>query len=116
MTTNSSTRFNAGHVVEAVFPFAEGEGSKPRPVLVVTDSDANGDFVVVAITGSSHHSNSVSLAPNDLAQGRLNKASYVRADKIFSMNAKAVTQTFGVVKPAILSKVKSLVCPAVGCK
>ncbi|TAN81341.1 MAG: hypothetical protein EPN14_04875 [Gallionella sp.] len=116
MTTNSSIRFNAGHVVEAVFPFAEGEGSKPRPVLVVTDSDANGDFVVVAITGAAHHKNSVPLVNTDLAQGRLNKPSHVRADKIFSMNAKAVTQTFGVVKPNILGKVKSLICPAVGCK
>lgn len=116
MTTNFSIRFNAGHIVEAVFPFAEGEGSKPRPVLVVTDSDDKGDFVVVAITGSTHHIHSVALAPTDLAQGKLNKLSHIRVDKLFSMNAKAVTQTFGVVKPALLGKVKSLMCPAIGCK
>lgn len=116
MTTNSSIRFNAGHIIEAVFPFAEGEGSKPRPVLVVTDSDDKGDFVVVAITGAAHHGHSVPLASTDLSQGRLNKPSHIRVDKLFSMNANAVTQTFGVVKPVILGKVKSLMCPAIGCK
>lgn len=116
MMTSFSNRFNAGHIVEALFPFSEGEGGKSRPVLVVTDSDTNGDFVVVAITSSAHHGNSVPLNHTDLVQGRLAKASYIRADKIFSMNAQAVTQNFGVVKPAILSKVKSLMCPAIGCK
>lgn len=116
MTINSSIRFNAGRVVEAVFPFAEGEGSKPRPVLVVTDSDDKGDFVVLAITASAHHGHSVALASTDMAQDKLNKPSHIRVDKLFSMNAKAVTQTFGVVKPAILGKVKSLMCPVIGCK
>lgn len=116
MMTSSLNRFNAGHIVEAFFPFAEGDGGKPRPVLLVTDSDTNGDFVAVAITSASHHQNSVPLVNTDLAQGKLSKASCVRADKIFSLNAIAVTQSYGVVKPAVLSKVKSLMCPAIGCK
>jgi len=111
-----STRFDAGDIVEIHFPFADGEGGKKRPALIVTTPDARADFLALAITGAAQHNNSVPLGNHDLAAGRLSKASYLRADKVFTVNAEAISQTFGKVKPAFLDKARRQMCIAVGCR
>ena len=114
--------YRSGDIVHINFPMAEGDSAlgtprfKARPALVVTDADAQGDFVTVAVTSQGHHAQSVELRSGDLAQGRLSQASWVRADKLFTVNAQAVQQKMAVAKPEVMARVRKLLCPAVGCK
>ena len=112
----------SGDIIHINFPFTEGDTPlgaprfKARPALVVTDADANGDFVTVALSSQGHHANCVELKPGDLSNGRFTRTSYVRADKLFSVNAQAVQSKMGTAKPDLLVRVRKLLCPAVGCK
>ncbi len=112
----------SGDIVHLNFPMAEGDASsgaarfKARPALVVTDADLNGDFVTVAVTSKGHHAHCLELKTSDLSNGRLNQTSFVRADKLFSVNALAVQSKMGVAKPELLARVRKLLCPAIGCK
>ena len=110
-----------GDIVEIFFPFAEGEDArknlqgKERPTLVMTAPDADGNFVAAAITGTSHHPNTVAIRPQDLLRSRMRKASFVRADKLFSFNGPAVIQNLGTVTPAFLVLVHKAMCTGLGC-
>lgn len=110
------SRFDVGDIVQVFFPFSTGEVGKSRPVLIVQPPDANQDFVAVAITSSGHHPHSLALAPQDLASGRLSKSSFIRVDKLYSVNAQAVTQSFGKVKAPLLDKARKQMCAALGCR
>jgi mRNA-degrading endonuclease toxin of MazEF toxin-antitoxin module len=114
--------YNSGDIVHINFPFTEGDTAhgqarfKARPALVVTDADSNGDCVTVALTSKSHHAHCLEMKASDLASGQLTQTSYARADKLFTINAQAVQAKRGVAKPAFMARVRSLLCPAVGCK
>ncbi len=114
--------YSCGDILHVNFPMAEGDSAfgqtryKPRPALVVTNADANGDFVTVAVTSKGQHPNSLEIRPTDLASGRMQQTSYVRADKLYSVNAQAVQAKLGVAKPELLIRVRKLLCPAIGCK
>jgi mRNA interferase MazF len=111
-----SCPFDVGDIVQALFPFTDGEGGKPRPVLIVLPPDAKQDFVVLAITGSGHHGHSLPIAQHDLSSGRLAKTSFVRTDKLYTLNAQAVLQSFGKAKPALVDKARKEMCAALGCR
>ena len=111
-----SSRFSAGDIVQVYFPFSEGDSGKPRPVLIVVSPDANEDFVGLAITSAGHHSNSFALSPQDLATGNLPKASFIRADKLYTVKTTAISQEFGKVKPTVLDKARKQMCAAMGCR
>lgn len=112
----------SGDIVHINFPFTEGDTPlgaprfKARPALVVTDADANGDFMTVALSTKGNHANCLELKAGDLSNGRFNQTSYVRADKLFTINAQAVQSKVGAAKPEVLARVRKLLCPAVGCK
>lgn len=114
--------FFCGDIIHVNFPMAEGDSAhglprfKARPALVVTDADSLGDFVTVAVTSKAHHAHCLVLKATDLANGSLKQTSFVRADKLFSVNAKAVQGKMGVAKPELVARVRKLLCPAVGCK
>lgn len=112
----------SGDIIHINFPMAEGDSAlglprfKARPALVVTDADSLGDFVSVALTSKRHHAHCLELKVTDLSNGRMNQTSFVRADKLFSVNAQAVQGKMGVAKPELMVRVRKLLCPAVGCK
>ncbi|MBI4740120.1 MAG: type II toxin-antitoxin system PemK/MazF family toxin [Betaproteobacteria bacterium] len=116
MTNSSSSRFEAGDIIEIYMPFADGEGGKKRPVLIVSTPDSRADFLALSISSAGHHPNTLSLPIHELASGRLSKASFIRADKVIPVNAEAVSQLFGRVKPAFLDKARKQMCAALGCR
>lgn len=117
-----SKHFNPGDVVEVTYPFAEGEDAggdlraKPRPALILTVPDGSGNFIAAAITGASHHANSLPITDNDKQNVKFAKASFVRADKLYTFHQQAVIQHRGSLKLSFLGKVLAITCPAVGCK
>jgi mRNA-degrading endonuclease toxin of MazEF toxin-antitoxin module len=116
MTNSSSNRFEAGDIIEIYMPFADGEGGKKRPVLIVSTPDARADFLALTISSAGHHPNTLPLPINELATGRLSKASFIRADKVIPVNVQAVSQRFGSVKPGLLEKARQHMCAALGCR
>ena len=114
--------FFSGDIIYVNFPMAEGDSAhglprfKARPAFVVTDADSLGDFVTVAVTSKAHHAHCLELKTADLANGRLTQTSFVRADKLFSVNSQAVQAKMAVAKPELMARVRKLLCPAVGCK
>ena len=114
--------YSSGDIVHVNFPMAEGDtvlGAarfKARPAMVVTDADQNGDFVAVAVTSKGHHAHCLELKTGDLSNGHLNQTSFIRADKLFSVNTQAVQSKMAVVKPELLARVRKLLCPSFGCK
>lgn len=111
-----SCPFDVGDIVQAQFPFTDGEGGKLRPVLIVLPPDAKQDFVALAISSAGHHGHSLPIAQQDLSSGRLVKSSFVRADKLYTLNAQAVQQSYGKAKPALIDKARKEMCAALGCR
>lgn len=107
---------NPGDIVLVDVPFSDGSGGKTRPVLVLRQQDAEGDFLAAPITSRSGHSNTVPLTSGDLAHGALPKASWIRADKVFTLHTSAIVKGFGAVRPKVLGNVASILCPQVGCR
>ena len=115
-------RYLTGDIVHINFPMDEGDGPqgesrfKARPALVVTDADAHGTFVTVAVSSKGHHQHTLELKAADLARGTMRGTSFVRVDKLYTVNAAAVQSKMAVAKPELLVRVRKLLCPAIGCK
>lgn len=76
-----------GSVVVVNFPFADFKHYKKRPAVVVAESSLN---TVVLCQITSHQLPDVpgiTIAAKDFKSGRLPLASYVRPDKLFTVDA-----------------------------
>ena len=93
--------FEAGALVLLPFPFSDTSTSKRRPVLALTSPDAYGDFIGMAVSSRSHHEYSLSLESGSLLNGELPKPSWIRIDRLVTLNAALVIKTFAKVKPEI---------------
>jgi mRNA interferase MazF len=86
-------------IVLVPVPFTDLSTLKRRPALVLScDAFHRGteDVVVAAITSQpSRGPYRVPIAPADLDKGDLPRASWVRADKIYTLNSRIVLKRFG---------------------
>lgn len=103
-------------IVQIPFPFSDLTRQKRRPVLLLTAPDNLGDFLAAAITSQPGHDDAVPLQNNDLVQGQLPKASWVRATRLFSLNQDNVTLTIGSLKPEAFAAIHDKICAGLGCK
>ena len=82
-----------GDIVFARFPFADRPRFKLRPVLVVSEPDAQGDFTALKIT--SRHLDDpqrIRLAPEDFATGHLSRESAVVLGSVTRLHRDSITQ------------------------
>lgn len=105
-----------GDIVLVDVQFTDQSAVKQRPALVLRGADATGDFPVAPITSQPGHANTVELTGGDLAEGSLPKASWVRADRVFTINVSTVVRTYGAVRPTVLRAVAGILCPQLGCR
>ena len=96
------------------FPFTDQSAAKRRPVLVLTDPDGYGDFLGVAVTSRPHHRNAVGIGDQDISRGSLPAASWVRTDRVVTLNIVLVSKVFGSVNNDFVRRVVRGVCPRVG--
>jgi mRNA interferase MazF len=96
------------------FPFTNLSARKRRPVLCLTEPDAFGDFLGVAVTSKAHHENSVAIRPEDLVNGELPVESWVRIDRLVTLNQSLVVKGFGAVGTEFLARVIGALCGRVG--
>jgi len=89
--------FKAVALVLLPFPFSDATTAKRRPVLALTTPDEYGDFIGMVVSSRPHHANAVPLQNESLLEGRLPKPSWIRVDRVVTLNVglviKAVAKT-----------------------
>lgn len=92
--TRPGTTLEAGDIVLVPFPFTDLSAAKRRPALVLTGSayhETSGDFVAAYVTSEPQREPwAVRITNADLESGGLVAPSWVRADKIATLEKALV--------------------------
>lgn len=104
-----------GELVLIPFPFSDLATEKKRPVLILTFPDRYDDFIGLAVTSAPMQEAAVPLYPASMLQGSLPKPSWVRLDKVYTLDTGAVVRNLGRVTPDFFSMVVRGFCHTVGC-
>lgn len=102
-------------VVLLPFPFTDLSANKKRPVLILKASNFQGDFLAVQITSQSGFENALALQQNDFELGLLPKTSYVRPDKLITLNGSLVVQRMGRISEGTFMRIQKAVCLNLNC-
>jgi mRNA interferase MazF len=101
-----------GDIVLIPVPFTDLSSQKRRPVIVVSNNVYNrtsSDIVVVAMTSNPQFSvYSFGIESKDLKQGKLNRPSHVRVDKIYTLAQSIVLKTFGRIHDHVLDQIRTI--------
>lgn len=84
-----------GDLLLVPFPFTDLSSSKRRPVLALTAADEYGDFVALPVTSRPQTEHGLPLTPSDLVTGVLPALSWIRTNRIVTLNASLVVKTIG---------------------
>ena len=95
-----------GSVVIIAFPFADFRGYKNRPALVVAHAEFNNLVVCHITTNQATSQNAIRLGVNDFLSSGLRIVSYIRPDKLFTLEPSVVQAGAGSITPAKLTEVK----------
>lgn len=102
-------------VVLLPFPFTDLSANKKRPVLILKLPNFQGDFLAVQITSQSGFENALALEQNDFELGLLPKTSYVRPDKLITLNESLVVQRMGRISEKAFTRIQKAVCLNLNC-
>ncbi len=106
--------FKPGALLLVPFPFTDLSSSKRRPVLALTTPDGYGDFIALAVTSRSHHELAIPLGIEDLDAGALPVASWIRIDRVVTLNVSLVIKSFAIVSKDALSAAQDALCQFIG--
>ena len=101
-----------GNIVIVRFPYTDLSNAGMRPGLLVADVRYGNqlDWVVCRITTQSlPGSGQIALAPDDLADGQLDRSSWVRPDRIMTMNERIFGNTVARLTDAKLAEILAAV-------
>ncbi len=107
--------YQPSDIVLLPFPFSDLSALKRRPVLIVAAPDARGDFLAVQITSQPQTAPALRLQDSDFLLGTLPKASWVRVDKLFTLNAALIVHRAGQLQPAAFATIQKSICHSLGC-
>lgn len=102
-------------IVGIPFPYTDLSTHKRRPVLILTNSDKRGDFTGLAITSVSTVEKAVCINDKSLKNGKLPKTSWVRYDKIFTLNGSLIKKTYGTLHDNAFNEIINCLCLHLGC-
>jgi len=102
--------FETGDLLMVPFPFTDQTHAKRRPVLALTAPDIYGDFIACPITSRDRWINSRPLLPGDLATGPLPRPSWVRSDRVVTLNIGLVVNCIGRTTEEFRQAVASDLC------
>jgi len=106
--------YRRGDLALVPFPFTDLSSAKRRPVLLLADPDGYGDFLAVAVTSRPHHSNAIAIGDQDISSGALPASSWVRTDRVVTLNAALVRKVFGSASAGFVDRVVREVCSRIG--
>lgn len=88
--------FEAGTLVLIPFPYSDLSNVKRRPVLMLTQPDARGDFVAMPLTSQAQPLPAFKLDAGPLPLGgTLPLTSWVKTDTVYSLSEAQVVKTIG---------------------
>lgn len=97
--------FVKGDIVAVLFPYTDLTNAKRRPALVITNL-RNDDLVLCQITSKVKTDGySVDFSGADFAVGSLNKKSYIRPNRLFTIHKNAILYKVAQVKPEKVNEV-----------
>ncbi len=102
--------FERGDLLLVPFPFSDLSASKRRPVLALTTPESYGDFIALAVTSRPQAEHGVPINAPDMARGMLPTSSWIRVDRVVTLNASLVVKTTGHVTDDILSEAVQRFC------
>lgn len=84
-----------GDVVLVPFPFTDLSGVKVRPAVVA--ADMGGDDVILCQVTSRFRDDgyTITLSDSDFVEGKLERDSLIRANKIFTMDSRKIITVIG---------------------
>ena len=107
--------YKPGDLILIPFPFSDLTSHKKRPALILKEKDYFGDFLAVPLTSQPQHQQSIELDNKDLSRGELPKKSWLRVDKIYTLNDCLIIKKIGTLKPAFFKRSKQSICEHIGC-
>jgi len=97
----------AGEVVVFPFPQTNLQSGKRRPALVVADLRGD-DLILCQITSQAHSDGySVPLSAADFERGRLVRDSFIRPNRLFTVEQSLILYAAGKVKSEKLNEVRA---------
>ena len=106
--------FERGDLLLVPFPFSDLSAAKRRPVLALTAPDGYGDFIALPVSSRAHGDGCVPLTSGDLLRGTLAVPSWIRTDRIVTLNASLVVKAIGRVSDEIVETAVKKFCTRIG--
>jgi mRNA interferase MazF len=102
--------FVKGDIIIIEFPYSNLRDVKRRPVLILKVPKGE-DIIVAQITGESYENNvEIPLKKEDFKQGGLKRTSYLRIDKIASIEKYLIKYKAGSLKQENFNKILDKIC------
>ena len=90
--------FVKGDIIVLEFPFSDLKNVKRRPALVIKAPKGD-DIIIAQITGSSYEpSVEIAISDKDFKKGNLKRESFIRIDKIASIEKSLIKYKIGSLK------------------
>jgi mRNA interferase MazF len=103
-----------GDLLLVPFPFSDLSATKRRPVLVLTTPDSYGDFIALPVTSRPQTEHGLPVAASDLVTGSLPAASWIRTDRIVTLNISLVVKILGRISERAVSVAVERFCAHIG--
>src|SRR5437763_15656563 len=103
-----------GDLLLVPFPFTDLSASKRRPVLALTAPDRFGDFIALPVTSRPQIEHAVPITAADLVTGALPAASWIRTNRIVTLNVSLVVKTLGRVSEPTIGAAVQQICAYIG--
>jgi mRNA-degrading endonuclease toxin of MazEF toxin-antitoxin module len=84
-----------GDLLLIPFPFTDLSATKRRPVLSLTPANGYGDFIALPVTSRAQPEHGLPLTAADLVSGSLPAPSWIRTNRIVTLNASLVVKSVG---------------------
>lgn len=106
--------FERGDLLLVPFPFSDLSATKRRPVLALTAPDRFGDFIALPVTSRPQAEFGLPLLPTDMIRGALPAPSWIRFDRVVTLNTSLVVKPIGHVSDAIVALAVERFCNRIG--
>lgn len=82
---------------------------------MITIPDKRGDFICVAVTSVPTDEFAITINNDSMLDGCLPKQSWIRCDKVFTLNESIVIKEYGTLADEVLVSVKQKLCSYLAC-
>jgi len=106
--------FERGDLLLVPFPFTDLSAVKRRPVLAVTAADSYGDFIAIPVTSRPQAEHGLPLVATDMLTGTLPAASWIRTNRIVTLNVSLVVKIIGRISEQVVSDAVARFCSHIG--